>query len=77
MRLAWGSGSVTREAYSTLNMGAGFAIFVKAADAERTAQVARDCGIDAWVAGTVEAGEKQLLIEPLSIRFSEDDLHLR
>jgi phosphoribosylformylglycinamidine cyclo-ligase len=71
------AGQDDREAYSTLNMGAGFAIFVKAEDAERTAQVARDCGIAAWVAGTVEAGEKQLLIEPLSIRFSEDDLHLR
>jgi len=71
------AGQDDREAYSTLNMGAGFAIFVKAEDAERTAQVARDCGIAAWVAGSVEAGEKQLLIEPLSIRFSEDDLHLR
>lgn len=71
------AGQDDREAYSTLNMGAGFAIFVKAEDAERTAQVARDCGIDAWVAGTVEAGEKQLLIEPLGIRFSEDDLALR
>ncbi|MCY4743915.1 AIR synthase-related protein [Pelomonas sp. UHG3] len=71
------AGQDDREAYSTLNMGAGFAIFVKAEDAERTAQVARDCGIQAWVAGTVEAGEKQLLIEPLDIRFSEDDLALR
>ncbi len=71
------AGQDDREAYSTLNMGAGFAIFVKAGDAERTAQVARDCGIAAWVAGTVEAGEKQLLIEPLNIRFSEDDLALR
>ncbi len=71
------AGQDDREAYSTLNMGAGFAIFVKAEDAERTAQVARDCGIEAWVAGTVEAGEKQLLIEPLDIRFSEDDLALR
>ena len=40
-------------------------------------RVFHDPGTDAWVAGTVEAGEKQLLIEPLSIRFSEDDLHLR
>ncbi|MBA4218833.1 MAG: phosphoribosylformylglycinamidine cyclo-ligase [Proteobacteria bacterium] len=71
------AGQDDREAYSTLNMGAGFAIFVKADDAERTAQIARDCGIEAWVAGTVEAGEKQLLIEPLGVRFSEDDLHLR
>jgi len=71
------AGQDDREAYSTLNMGAGFAIFVKAGDAERTAQVARACGIHAWVAGTFEAGEKQLLIEPLGIRFSEDDLALR
>lgn len=66
-----------REAYSTLNMGAGFAIFVPAADAQRTVEVAKACGIEAWVAGTLEEGEKQLLIEPLNIRFSDDDLQLR
>jgi phosphoribosylformylglycinamidine cyclo-ligase len=66
-----------REAYSTLNMGAGFAIFVKAADAQRTVDVARAAGVPAIVAGTVEAGPKQLLIEPLGIRFGDDDLQLR
>jgi len=66
-----------REAYSTLNMGAGFAIFVKAEDAARTVEVAKACGIDAWVAGALEEGPKQLLIEPLDIRFSDDDLQLR
>ncbi|MDI4632276.1 phosphoribosylformylglycinamidine cyclo-ligase [Pelomonas sp. V22] len=66
-----------REAYSTLNMGAGFAIFVKAEDAQRTVEISKACGIDAWVAGALEAGPKQLLIEPLNIRFSDDDLQLR
>jgi phosphoribosylformylglycinamidine cyclo-ligase len=66
-----------REAYSTLNMGAGFALFVPAADAARTVEVAKACGIDAWVAGSLEEGPKQLLIEPLNIRFSDDDLQLR
>ncbi|MBV8125614.1 MAG: phosphoribosylformylglycinamidine cyclo-ligase [Burkholderiaceae bacterium] len=66
-----------REAYSTLNMGAGFAIFVKADQAQRTVDVAKACGIDAWVAGQLEDGPKQLLIEPLDIRFSDDDLQLR
>jgi phosphoribosylformylglycinamidine cyclo-ligase len=66
-----------REAYSTLNMGAGFAIFVRPEDAERTVAVARACGIEAWVAGALEEGPKQLLIEPLNIRFSDDDLQLR
>jgi phosphoribosylformylglycinamidine cyclo-ligase len=66
-----------REAYSTLNMGAGFALFVKAADAQRTVEVAQAQGVSALVAGTVEAGPKQLLIEPLGIRFGTDDLQLR
>ncbi|MBC8058454.1 MAG: phosphoribosylformylglycinamidine cyclo-ligase [Rhizobiales bacterium] len=66
-----------REAYSTLNMGAGFAIFVAAADAQRTVDVARAQGIEAIVAGAVEVGPKELLIEPLGIRFGNDDLQLR
>ena len=66
-----------REAYSTLNMGAGFALFVKADDAQRTVAIAQSLGVDAMVAGHVEAGPKQLLIEPLGIRFGDDDLQLR
>ncbi|MBS0448456.1 MAG: phosphoribosylformylglycinamidine cyclo-ligase [Proteobacteria bacterium] len=66
-----------REAYSTFNMGAGFALFVAEGDAERTVEVARAQGIAAWHAGRVEAGEKQLLIEPLGIRYGADDLQLR
>ena len=66
-----------REAYSTLNMGAGFAIFVRAEDAQRTVDVARSQGVHAIVAGQVEAGPKELLIEPLNIRFGNDDLQLR
>jgi phosphoribosylformylglycinamidine cyclo-ligase len=66
-----------REAYSTLNMGAGFAIFVAAADAERTIEVAQAQGVPALLAGQVESGPKELLIEPLGIRFGHDDLQLR
>jgi len=66
-----------REAYSTLNMGAGFALFVDAKDAQKAVDVARACGVEAIIAGQVEDGLKQLLIEPLSIRFGDDDLKLR
>ena len=66
-----------REAYSTLNMGAGFAIFVAAGDAQRTVEIARAHGVGALIAGAVEAGPKELLIEPLNIRFGNDDLQLR
>jgi phosphoribosylformylglycinamidine cyclo-ligase len=66
-----------REAYSTLNMGAGFAIFVPADQAERAVEVAKSQGVHALVAGQVEAGPKQLVIEPLSITFGNEDLQLR
>ena len=71
------AGHDDREAYSTLNMGAGFALFVAAADAERTVQVAQQQGIGARVAGVVEAGPKRLLIEPLGLEFGDDALQLR
>jgi phosphoribosylformylglycinamidine cyclo-ligase len=66
-----------RDAYSTLNMGAGFALFVAAADAARTVEVAQQCGIGARIAGSVQAGPKELVIEPLGLRFDDQDLQLR
>jgi len=65
------------EAYGTLNMGAGFALFVPAAQAERAVAVAQGAGVAAWVAGSVETGAKRLLIEPLGVEFSGDALQLR
>ena len=65
------------EAYGTLNMGAGFALYVAAADAERTVEVAQACGVPAWVAGVVEDGDKALHIEPLGVRFGGEALQLR
>ena len=71
------TGQDNAEAYGTLNMGAGFALFVHADDADRTVAVAQACGIAAWVAGRVEPGDKQLHIEPLGVTFSGQDLQLR
>jgi len=65
------------EAYGTLNMGAGFALFVHGDDAERAVVTARAQGIEAWVAGRVEAGPKQLLIEPIGVHWGADELQLR
>jgi phosphoribosylformylglycinamidine cyclo-ligase len=65
------------EAYGTLNMGAGFALFVHADDAERAVAAARAQGIAAWVAGRVEAGPKQLFIEPLGVHWGAGELQLR
>ena len=65
------------EAYGTLNMGAGFALFVPATQAEQAVAVARGCGVPAWLAGEVQTGPKHLLIEPLEVNFSGGDLQLR
>lgn len=66
-----------RTAYGTFNMGAGFALFVDRADADRTAAVARKSGVDAWVAGSVESGPKRLVIEPLGVEYGGGELGVR
>ncbi|GAB4041165.1 MAG: phosphoribosylformylglycinamidine cyclo-ligase [Rubrivivax sp.] len=71
------AGQDDAEAYGTLNMGAGFALFVAADQAERTVQIARDGGVEAWVAGGVEAGAKRLIVEPLGLTWEADALQLR
>lgn len=71
------AGQDDRDAYSTFNMGAGFALFVDPADAETTVRIGQTLGFGARLAGVVEAGPKRLLIEPLGIVFAEEDLKLR
>jgi phosphoribosylformylglycinamidine cyclo-ligase len=71
------AGHDAAEAYGTLNMGAGFALFVAAGDAARTVDVAQAQGVPAWVAGTVEIGPRQLFIEPLDVHFGDGALQLR
>ena len=65
------------EAYGTFNMGAGFALFVPASQAEAAVEVSRRAGVDALVAGRVEDGPKRLLIEPLDVEFGAGSLELR
>jgi phosphoribosylformylglycinamidine cyclo-ligase len=65
------------EAYGTLNMGAGFALYVAAQDAERVVEIAQGLGIAALVAGRVEDGPKQVVIEPLNVVYGADELQLR
>ena len=66
-----------RDAYGTFNMGAGFALFVAAEDAPQVVAVANKLGIDALIAGNVEAGPKRLLIEPLGLAYEGSELGLR
>ncbi len=71
------AGIDNREAYGNLNMGAGFALFVRPALAAQVIDIAATCGVRAWHAGTVNKGEKQVVIKPLDLVFATDDLHVR
>jgi phosphoribosylformylglycinamidine cyclo-ligase len=65
------------EAYGNLNMGAGFAVMVPEADVEKVLKVAKECGIAAWNAGTVDEGPKKVVIEPKEIVFEGESLQVR
>ena len=58
-------------------MGAGFAFYVAAGQGAEVVRIAESLGVKAWLAGRVEAGVKQVVIEPLSLTFAADELHLR
>lgn len=66
-----------REAYGTLNMGAGFAIYCSAGEGEKVRDVARGVGMNALVAGAVERGPRSVVLEPLDVTYEAAELSLR
>lgn len=66
-----------REMYATFNMGAGFAIYLPQKDVPKVQTIAKRLGFQSWHAGIVEKGLKQVIIEPLTITFSSEDLAIR
>lgn len=66
-----------REMYGNFNMGAGFAIYVPQSEAQRVVELASAKGLKALVAGRVEAGPKQVVIEPINIVFDGHTLGVR
>jgi len=70
------AGLAPAEAYRTLNMGAGFAVYVRPGAGEAVVAVAGELGFRALVAGTVEEGERKLVLEPLQVTYSGEQLSL-
>jgi len=68
-----------REAYATFNMGVGFAAYVRPNDAQKCVELARACGIEAWVAGQVrkQGARKAVEVSHLGLTFENDSLNLR
>ncbi len=67
------------EAYATFNMGAGFAAYVRPADADRCVTAAEQSGYSAWRAGRVikQGPRKAVEIPSLNIVFEGETLRVR
>ena len=63
-------------AYSTLNMGAGFAVYCQAGHGVHVVRIARELGLDALLAGAVEEGSRQVILEPVDVTFASEQLEL-
>lgn len=71
------SGNNTEEMYGNYNMGAGYAVYLPAEDASQAQKVATKLGYKSWIAGDVEEGPKQVIIQPLKITFEAETLGVR
>jgi phosphoribosylformylglycinamidine cyclo-ligase len=72
--LAERSGMDERTAYRTFNMGIGYAVYCRPADAEAVVTAAEALGLRATLGGRVEDGPRQVLVDPLDVRYDEAEL---
>jgi phosphoribosylformylglycinamidine cyclo-ligase len=63
-------------AYSTFNMGSGYAIYCGKGDATAILRIAEGLGLSALLAGQVEEGPRQVILEPVGVRFAGSELEL-
>jgi phosphoribosylformylglycinamidine cyclo-ligase len=71
------AGLSDREAYGTLNMGVGFACYVARGAGAPLVAVASRCGYEAVVAGSVERGPRRVVLEPVGVEYTSEELELR
>jgi phosphoribosylformylglycinamidine cyclo-ligase len=64
------------EAYSTFNMGSGYAVYCAPGVGEAVVTLARRLGLDAILAGSVELGSRQVIVEPMGLRYGGNELDL-
>jgi phosphoribosylformylglycinamidine cyclo-ligase len=63
-------------AYSTLNMGSGFAVYTAAGTGKQVVEIAQGLGHKALVAGRVEEGPRQVIVEPIGVVYADAELDL-
>jgi phosphoribosylformylglycinamidine cyclo-ligase len=70
------AGMSPAEAYSTFNMGCGFAVYCAAGSGGDVVRVADGLGLHALVAGVVEDGPRRVVLEPVDVVFESADMDL-
>ena len=70
------AGIDAREAYGTFNMGAGFAVYVPAGQAEHVIGAAAARGMRAILGGHVEAGPRSVALTGPGFTYAGDELEL-
>jgi phosphoribosylformylglycinamidine cyclo-ligase len=70
------AGLDVQSAYSTFNMGAGYAVYCAAGEGAQVVEIAEREGLGALLAGGVEEGPRQVILEPLGVRFDGAQLEL-
>ena len=70
------AGMGAAEAYSTFNMGAGFAVYCARGQADAVLAAAAGLGLDAMLAGRVEEGPRRVVLEPLGVSYDGSQLEL-
>jgi phosphoribosylformylglycinamidine cyclo-ligase len=63
-------------AYSTFNMGSGYALYCAPGAGGSVVALADGLGLSAIVAGAVEEGPRQVILEPVGVRFEGSELEL-
>jgi len=74
--LAEHAGMDARAAYGTFNMGVGYALYCAPGGGEAIASLARSLGMDAFVAGRVHDGPREVALDPLNVRYDASGLEL-
>jgi phosphoribosylformylglycinamidine cyclo-ligase len=63
-------------AYTTFNMGCGFAVYCARGAGEEVVRLATEVGLSAAVAGAVEEGPRRVLLEPVDVVYESGEMDL-
>jgi phosphoribosylformylglycinamidine cyclo-ligase len=74
--LAEQAGLDAHAAYSTFNMGSGYAVYTAAGTGADVVEIAGGLGHDALLAGRVEDGPRQVIVEPVGVTYADAELDL-